>query len=200
MFAALSIQNRMLARDLEIYLKDIRQGNQLAFEKVFKALYADLCRYANSLLHDPDEAEDLVQNTFVILWEKRQHIVIESSLKAYLYKAVYNHCLNKVKHLQVRQQHREYTLNHSDELASGLPLGLHELQTQIERALQKLPEQCGKIFNMSRYDELKYQEIADILGISIKTVENQMGKALKIMREELSDYLVSIIIFLNIIL
>jgi RNA polymerase sigma-70 factor (family 1) len=197
MFAFAPVLNRKLAINIDIHIEEIRNGNQAAFEKVFRLLYADLCRYANNMLRDKDEAEDLVQNTFVGFWEKRQQIIVVGSLKSYLYKAVYNHCLNKIKHATVKQEHEAYVANNFSEAAIGSNYLANELEENIEKAIEKLPEQCGKIFKMSRFDELKYQEIADILEISVKTVENQIGKALKIMRVELSEYLVSLLIFIS---
>jgi RNA polymerase sigma-70 factor (family 1) len=198
MFVNTLFLDKILTADLNIYLDDIRSGNQQAFEKVFRQLYAPLCHYAHNLLHNKDEAEDLVQNTFVHFWEKRQEITVIGSLKAYLYKAVYNHSLNKIKHWGIRQEHQSYVQHSYTEASLDHTLAATELQAGINKALSKLPEQCAKVFGMSRFDELKYQEIADILGISVKTVENQMGKALKIMRAELAEYLVSVLIFLSI--
>jgi RNA polymerase sigma-70 factor (family 1) len=196
MFAFAPALDRKLAINLDIHIEEIRNGNQFAFEKVFRLLYADLCRYANNMLRNQDEAEDLVQNTFVAFWEKRQQIMVVGSLKAYLYKSVYNHCLNKIKHGKIRLEHESYVINNFSEASLGQPHIANELEGNIEKAIEKLPEQCQKIFKMSRFDELKYQEIADILEISVKTVENQIGKALKIMRIELSEYLLSLLIII----
>ncbi len=198
MFVFSPVLNRTLALDLEIHLPEIKNGNQKAFEVVFKALYGDLCRYAYSILKDKDESEDLVQNTFVIFWEKRDQILIMGSLKSYLYKSVYNHFLNKIKHLGVRQEHQNHFKYTNSEAYSDTGNVANELENRIDQAIERLPTQCGKIFKMSRYEELKYQEIADVLDISVKTVENQIGKALKLMRLELSEYLVSLLIFFSI--
>jgi RNA polymerase sigma-70 factor (ECF subfamily) len=169
----------------------IRQGQESAFEQMFRTYYERLCHYANSILKDLDEAEEMVQTVFLNIWEKRADLEITLSLKAYLYRAVHNHCLNRIKHYGVRENHREYALNHQSDSHDAVAEAIYgsELEERIEQAVRKLPEQCQVVFRMSRFEELRYQEIADKLGLSIKTVENQIGKALRIMRTELADYL-----------
>lgn len=168
----------------------LRQGDGKAYESLFKGYYRRLCSYANTLLNDPDESEEVVQQTFIQLWERRTALEINLSIQAYLFKAVRNSSLNKIKHGKVRQM---YAAEMSARSAKSEPASQmtfqNELQKQIHQAIESLPEQCRIIFKLSRFEELKYVEIADHMGISIKTVENQMGKALKIMREKLKDYL-----------
>ena len=135
---------------------------------------------------------------FLVVWEKREALIITTSLKSYLYRAVHNRCLNRIKHTSVRDEHREHT-RYVGETTVESPMQTllgNELSVQIQRAIQKLPEQCRLAFTLSRYEELKYGEIADQLGISIKTVENQIGKALRILRTELSDYLPILLVWL----
>ena len=169
----------------------IQTGNERAFEVVFKRYYAVLHQYACAMLKDEDEAEEIVQMMFATIWEKRETFEISISLKSYLYRAVHNASLNRIKHLSVRSQHQAHTLYYSNEgeESTANVMAQNELTQQIEKAVLRLPEQCRLIFRLSRFEELKYQEIADQLGLSIKTVENQIGKALKIMRLELSEYL-----------
>ncbi len=179
----------------QIDWEPISQGDKQAFEQVFKSYYALLCRYAKSLVNDLDEAEEVVQNTFYIIWSKRETLEIKGSLKAYLYRAVHNDCLNKLKHLQIRKAHADH-YKHTNSGAyedTGKALQAKELRQKIEQAIVTLPEQCGKVFRLNRFEELKYQEIAEQLNISVKTVENHMGKALKLMREQLKDYLPSLL-------
>lgn len=169
----------------------IRQGNERVFETIFKRHYQTLCNYACGILKDMDDAEEVVQSIFLKFWEQREEIEINVSLKSYLYRAVHNTCLNRLKHLKIQETYRQYVgdyLENTYDSATDI-LDKVELENRIANALEKLPEQCRLIFKMSRFEELKYQEIADRLGLSIKTVENQIGKALKIMRTELSDYL-----------
>jgi RNA polymerase sigma-70 factor (ECF subfamily) len=172
-------------------LEALQAGDENAFEMIFREHYQALCRYANSFLQDRDEAEEVVQSSFLAIWEKRNTIFITSSLKSYLYRAVRNSCLNVIKHEKIKQVHVDHemkVLSPADENTSDAVLS-NELEKQIYIAMQALPEQCRLVFKMSRFEELKYQEIADQLNISVKTVENQIGKALKIMREQLQEYL-----------
>lgn len=174
----------------------IREGNERIFEETFRKYYQSLCNYANSILKEMDEAEEVVQNLFLSIWEKRSDLEINISLKSYLYRAVHNHCLNRIKHLKVREEYQQYAVNFYDASYESVSQTVmkNELETKIEEAIRKLPEQCRLIFRMSRFEELKYHEIAEQLELSPKTVENQIGKALKILRVELAEYLPLIII------
>lgn len=174
----------------------IREGNERIFEETFRKYYQSLCNYANSILKEMDEAEEVVQNLFLSIWEKRSDLEINISLKSYLYRAVHNHCLNRIKHLKVREEYQQYAVNFYDASYESVSQTVmkNELETKIEEAIRKLPEQCRLIFRMSRFEDLKYHEIAEQLELSPKTVENQIGKALKILRVELAEYLPLIII------
>ena len=183
--------------DSEI-LMAIRQGNERVYETIFRKHYQALCNYACGILKDMDDAEEVVQSIFLKHWEQRESIEINVSLKSYLYRAVHNTCLNRLKHLKIQDTYRQYVgdyLEESFDSATDI-MDKNELENRISEALEKLPEQCRIIFKMSRFEELKYQEIADKLGLSIKTIENQIGKALRIMRAELSDYLPVIFLFM----
>ncbi len=177
----------------------IRQGNESIFEETFRKYYQSLCNYANSILKEMDESEEIVQQLFLNIWEKRSELEINISLKSYLYRAVHNHCLNRIKHLKVREEYSQYANNYYDSSYESVSQTVvkNELESKIEAAIKKLPEQCRIIFNLSRFEELKYNEIAEQLEISPKTVENQIGKALKILRIELAEYLPLIIICLR---
>lgn len=167
------------------------------YEIIFNKYYQALVNYAYTILKDNDESEDVVQRVFVSIWEKRESIQVHTSLKALLYKAVYNSCLNVIKQQKVRTNYNKEIQFRSENFTVSETIQQKELQQRIEQAIGSLPEQCAKIFRMSRFDNLKYQEIADKLHLSVKTVENQMGKALKLMREQLKDYLPFILILLN---
>ncbi|MCC6371886.1 MAG: RNA polymerase sigma-70 factor [Bacteroidia bacterium] len=173
------------------YWQLIRQGDKAAFEQVFRQFYKALGNYACSVIKDKDEAEEVVQNMFFNLWNRRQKLDINTSLKSYLYRAVHNDCLNRIKHAKVRSIYAEdykstVSAAYDDSLKT---LNAKELNKKIHSAIDELPEQCGLVFRLSRFDNLKYNEIATQLDISVKTVENHMGKALKLMREKLKDYL-----------
>lgn len=171
--------------------------NKIAFEQLFTTHFKRLYAYALTIVKEEMTAEEMVQNVFFKIWEKKGKVDIQTSVTAYLYRSVYNESLNYLKHKKVKSAYQSHTVyqnkNQSDNAASRLQLS--ELQQKLDIALSELPEQCRTIFQMSRFEELKYQEIADKLGISIKTVENQMGKALKILRVKLADYL-PILLFL----
>lgn len=159
-----------------------------AFERLFKSHFRRLHAYACTLLRESHQAEEMVQNVFVKLYERVERIRIETSMEAYLYRAVYYECLNHHKHLKVRRAYQTHA-SRQGEPSVGEPAPLKELETRLREAMNELPEQCRTIFQLSRFEALKYREIADVLEISVKTVENQMGKALRLLRERLVDYL-----------
>ncbi|WP_266366347.1 RNA polymerase sigma-70 factor [Tellurirhabdus rosea] len=173
-------------------LTAIRQGDEKTFEQVFRQFYNALCQYAYTYVKDWDDAEETVQAVFLTVWEKRETLDIQVSLKSYLYRAVHNRCLNRIRHAAVQaeyQQQASVELQMQSAEAPSQTLIADELSVHLQNAIQKLPTQCRIIFEMSRFEELKYGEIAERLGLSIKTVENQIGKALRILRTELADYL-----------
>ena len=163
----------------------------VAFEQLFKMHFRGLHAYAYTIVKDDALAEDIVQNVFFKVWEKRELLEIESSHKAYLYKAVYHDSLNYLKHKKVKAAHAMHVVHQANdkvENTSGKVLTT-ELKQRILVALNELPEQCRTVFQMSRFEGLKYQEIADEMGLSVKTIENQMGKALKLLRLKLVEFL-----------
>lgn len=173
------------------YWLQVSQGDKKAFEQLFNAYYQPLCNYACSMLKDIDESEEVVQNTFFNIWSKRESLQITASFKAYVYRAVHNDCLNKIKHGKVKAV---YAADYKSTMSGGFSdnggtLDAKELGRQIHEAIASLPEQCGNVFRLSRFENLKYNEIAEQLEISVKTVENHMGKALKLLRVRLKDYL-----------
>jgi RNA polymerase sigma-70 factor (family 1) len=181
----------------EITIHDFKSGDTETFEGVFHTHYKALAIYAKTILKDMDDAEDTVQQVFISIWEKRKTLEVHTSLKALLYKSVHNACLNRIKQQTVRTKYAAEVQYQAQEWKTDDGMQQKELQKHIEQALNALPEQCGKIFRMSRFEHLKYQEIADQLGLSVKTVENQMGKALKIMKVHLKDYLPIVLIIIS---
>jgi RNA polymerase sigma-70 factor (ECF subfamily) len=173
-------------------IKPLPADSEKEFEQLFKEHFKNLYAYAFTILKNEAIAEEIVQNVFYKIWEKKVPDTIETSLKAYLYKAVYHESLNYLKHQKIKARYQLYVMhqtnNHNDQGASRKIL-VKELEEKIRDAMNALPQQCRTIFQLSRFEGLKYQEIADQLGISIKTVENQMGKALKQLRVKLIDYL-----------
>lgn len=180
----------MHPEELEI-MNRIRQGDMEAYETVFRAYYSSLCLFAVRYLKRVDLAEEIVQDLFLTLWEKRRVLSLETSLKSYLYRAVHNNALKYLQHQKVVEKHASQTINqmqyHADEPVHNLQS--EELAGLVGKAFAAMPAKTKEIFDMSRNEGLKYGEIADRLGISVKTVEAHMGSALKILREHLREYL-----------
>lgn len=169
------------------------------FEEVFKTHFKGLHSYACTIVRDESTAEEMVQNVFYKLWEKREQIKVEQSIASYLYRAVYNESLNFIRHSKVKYAYQADAVRTMSEAGNtSTNAETRELEQKIQVALSELPEQCRTIFQMSRFEDLKYREIADKLGLSVKTVENQMGKALKVLRHKLAEYLpVLWLLFIN---
>ncbi len=172
-------------------LECLQNNDEKVFETFFRTYYQRLCNYANTILNDMDEAEEMVQNAFLTLWEKRETIEVHTSLKSYMYRTVYNSSLNRVKHLKVQQKHGEFykhsaTLTHE---STSEKLMESELENMARNAVEQMPPQCRAVFKLSRFENLSYAEIAQQLGISVKTVENHMVKALRTLRVKLKDFL-----------
>jgi RNA polymerase sigma-70 factor (ECF subfamily) len=165
-------------------MQKIRQGNEDSFTEAFDCYYPCLCYYADKFIHDIDEARSLVQQVFVDLWVKRHKIVIEQSLKSYLFKAVQNCALDYLKHKTVETKYIREAQSETAVFDRNL-IEEAELSARINTAIEELPEKCREIFILCRFEELSYNEITGRLGISIKTVEMQMGIALKKLRSKL---------------
>jgi RNA polymerase sigma-70 factor (ECF subfamily) len=170
-------------------LGKIRRGNIHAFEQLFHSYYQGMYAYALSLLHKPEICEEVVQDVFYNIWKNREAIRITKSWQSYLFRAVYNNSM-----MYLRKQQRERPLE--EKLLQGtrdsedphLILQYEEAEDLVSDVLEKLPERCRQIYLMNRRDGLKYKEIAQQLDISVKTVEANMGKALKALRKVLEKY------------
>lgn len=182
-----------------LQLQALADGDITTFEMLFRTYYQPLCNYAYTFLQDRQDAEEIVQSTFLMVWEKKNELAIRTSVKPYLYAMVRNACLNALKHEKIKQRHAGEELATAERSYDSVAhiVATNELEIRIKEAIDELPEQCRMVFKLSRFEELKYSEIAEQLGISIKTVENHMGKALKIMRDRLRDYLPIILVMLN---
>lgn len=168
--------------------KKLFQDNE-HFHRLFKENYSALCHFAVALIKNTAEAEDIVQNSFVKMWENQDRIQIEISPKAYIYRAVKNACLNQIKHKKIREQYQLHVQNSDEINVKETEIEKNELIIRINESIEKMPKQRQAIFKMSRFEGLKYKEIAEKLSISSKTVENHMGLAMKFLKEELKDYL-----------
>jgi RNA polymerase sigma-70 factor, ECF subfamily len=170
----------------------MRMGDEQAFELFFRKYNIRLCAFANKFLEDPEEAQEVVQDMFVKIWESREEIDPENSLKSYVFKTVQNLAINRLRRKKVESRYTEiYKLVYIDnnEFSAHESLLAKELEAHIIHSIKKLPAECKKIFELSRNEGLKYREIADTLHISVKTVETQMSKALRSLRLELIDYI-----------
>jgi RNA polymerase sigma-70 factor (ECF subfamily) len=168
----------------------IKQDDLVEFEKLFKSFYSPLCNYAFKFLKDMDLAEEIVQDFFYNYWKNRHTMNIQISIKSYMYRAIRNNSLKYIEHVQVVKR---YEQNYKDTNSADMGFETNELEVKelndiIEATLNELPERCRQIFKMSRFEGLKYFEIAEKLSISIKTVEANMGKALQLFRKNLKHY------------
>jgi RNA polymerase sigma-70 factor (ECF subfamily) len=175
-----------------------RPFDETEFEMLFKQHFKPLCFLAQRYVKDLDMAREIVQESFMALWDKRGGLDASKPVKAYLSTIVYNKSLNYLR----SEKKFDKDLLISEHLM-GDPIGeytdaliVKDIQAKIDQAMEELPEKCREIFMMNRYKHLKYQEIADKLQISVKTVEAQMSKALQRMRISLSEYLTWAIIIL----
>ena len=203
MRAALSLEQELSYFGMELKNEQIASllvvRDEAAFELVFKTHYKNLYAYALTILKDEDEAEEIVQQVFFKLWERSEQLNIDGPIAAYLYRAVHNESLNFLKHQKVKQAHRlhvAYNMKNKSEQPQTKMIS-KELENKFREALNELPEQCRTVFQLSRFENMKYKEIAEKLQISVKTVENHMGKALKLLRTQLIDFLPLLFLLLN---
>jgi RNA polymerase sigma-70 factor (ECF subfamily) len=166
------------------------RNDEQALELMFREHYSFLCQAVVRIVQDPHTAEDLVQDVFLELWRKRQSLCINLSLKAYLRRAAINKTLNHLRsrRIQWEQEEAMADLQVSQESMAAQMDGM-QLEKAVEHAIGQLPERCRLVFTLSRFEELSNAEIAARLEISVKTVENQMTKALRVLRSALGPYL-----------
>ena len=169
-------------------LEEFRRGNEKAFETVFRTYYGPLCVFAGSILQNEGAAEEVVQDFFVKLWEDRSRLLVQTSLKSYLFQSVKNQALNVIKHEKIKLRHAQHVVDQAEKSDFSDLFVEPGLLEAIERGIDELPEKRREIFRLSREEGLKYREIAEKLNLSIKTVEAQMGLAIKYLREKLKHY------------
>jgi RNA polymerase sigma-70 factor (ECF subfamily) len=174
-------------RDL---LPALRRGDRDAFDAIFRAHYAALVRLAEGLLPGRGLAEEVVQDVMLELWRRRESLTVQESLRAYLFRATRNRALNRLRHERVEMVSAPLVRSGTVREADAEPnLVEMEIRAALEQALERLPERCREVFTLSRTHGLRYAEIAQALDISVKTVEAQMGKALRLLRQELAPWL-----------
>ncbi len=171
-------------------LARLRQGDHTAFDALFRQWYELVVRSANRVLHEPQVAEELAQDVFLELWRRRDQLPAGSSIPGYLMQAVRNRALNHLRHLQVQKKSQLFVeaLSEPAEQADA-DAQANELAQAIGDAIADLPPRTREVFLMSRERNLKYSEIAEQLGVSVKAVEANMSRALRQLREKLSPFL-----------
>ena len=160
------------------------------FEKLFRLYNKDLCNLAFNLVRDKDAAKDIVQDVFLKLWKNRGEVSFGEQIKHYLFKATAHTAMNHIRFNKKIIRVEDDTMLHNIQAsANHQEIGYTELELRVRQAIDKLPAKCKTIYLLSRHEGLKYQEIADTLDLSIKTVENQMGIALEKLRQQLKPFL-----------
>jgi RNA polymerase sigma-70 factor (ECF subfamily) len=172
----------------EYIWRSIQQKNGRAFEKYYKEHYKGFFLVAVNYLKDPGRAEEVVNDVFLRLWQSPDTLQIESSLKSYIYRAVINRSLNELSKNKRDLRHQKELTHRPEETVEIKGIEDNELKISLYKAIDQLPDQCRKVFQMSRFEELKQQEIADRLGISIKTVKNHITHALKQLNKTLGEW------------
>lgn len=183
-------------KNIDIVLfENTKDGCKKSFQKLFEIYYSDLVRFANIYLHDNDHSEEVVQEFFTQFWVNKTQIEIKTSLKSYLYKSIRNRSFNFLRD-------KRNDLSVDEDLSVINKIVIHEdihefdfelMKSCITTAIDELPEKCGQIFRLSREENLSYKEISDKINVSHKTVENQMGIALKKLRSKLKPLLEAIV-------
>jgi RNA polymerase sigma-70 factor, ECF subfamily len=176
--------------DMEL-VERIRKGDEKAFEILFRSYYKTLCYFAHKIVKDAIVAEEIVQDIFYYIWDKRAMLDLNTSVKSYLFKSAHNNSLKYLRHQKIVAGYEDRvkaSLEASYELQENYA-EVGEIMHIIQQTLEQVPERSREIFNLNRNEGLKYQEIAEQLNVSIKTVEAHMTSVLKLFRENLKEYL-----------
>ena len=190
-------QNQTMFDQTNELLIDGKDG----FKYIFQQFYQPLYHLSSHYLEDPDDAKEAVQEAFVKLWGIRQNLDKDSNIRNFLFTLVKNNCLNLLKRKQLLLKHHEkikwMEMHYQYESLSRMGddyLEFNELKDKIDLAIRNLPEHCRLVFEMSRFEQLKNREIAEKLGVTQKTVEAHLSRALKILRNDLKEYLPILIV------
>ena len=181
--------NQRVVTDAEI-LAGLRRGDSSAFDTIFREWYPRLVLISDRIVGERQVAEDLAQEVFLELWRRRETLSLETTVHAYLLQSVRNRSLNHLRHVQVRRRSAPEVVEMSgNSTPADAGAVAAELAVAIQDAMQSLTPRCREVFQLSREKGLKYSEIATTLGVSVKAVEAQMGKALRVLRERLAPWL-----------
>ena len=171
-------------------LERLRAGSEPAYDHIFRTSYPHLVGMAEAMLGDRADAEEAAQEVMVELWRRRERLVIDTSLRAYLFRATRNRALNRIRHERaIRQSESHARAEVTIPARADDNLTEAEIDAALKRAVTELPPRCREVFELSRVHGLRYGEIANVMDISVKTVEAQMGKALRSIREQLAAWL-----------
>jgi RNA polymerase sigma-70 factor (ECF subfamily) len=175
----------------KILIDKLKNDDQVSFSIIFSSYYSDLVHFAFHFIRDLSVSEEIVQELFLKIWENRHYLEIGSSLKSYLLKSVQNRCIDYTRHNNIRQRYISSILeNHFDSVRDTEEYLLHsELDEKLREALQKIPSDLAEPFTMSRLQGMNYEGIARKLGVSVRTVEVRIAKALLLLKKELKDFL-----------
>ena len=180
----------MSKENLQEILQQLQTDDKAVLKSLFQQYYLSVCRSIHRLVRDKAATEDIAQDVFIKFWEKRKQLNITSSVAAYLHRMATNEAISFLRRKKYFEPEEVIEQALPNNFYSGEDQLLQsELQEKITDAINSLPPKCRAVFQLSRFDGLTYQQIATQLGISIKTVENQMGKALRVLRERMKGYL-----------
>lgn len=182
----------LLASYEKILIGKLINDDQDAFTILFTRYYEDLVRFSFGITHNSDASEEIVQEVFLKLWENRSKLEIHSSIKSFLLKSVQNRSIDSLRHISITNKYVSKVLDHPVLLENDTEnyILYSELENHLSTALGKIPSQFAEVFLMSRMESMNYHEIADKLGISVRTVEVRMSKAISLLREKLKDFLI----------
>jgi len=188
-------------------IQSLKQGDEHAFELLFKMYFKKLCIYANNYLHNKEETENIVKDSFVKIWERRADLPIDSSLAGYLYTTVRNHAINYLqrerrKNTFLKNARKDFEQEYETFLSSidDYPVAnliLQDINAQIRKVVNTLPPQCREVFMLSRFEMLSHEEISERTGITVSTIKTQIVRALAKLRIELIEYLAVLIFIIN---
>lgn len=191
--------SELLASYERILLEKLTRNDQGAFTIIFTKYYTNLVRFSFGITRNADASEEIVQDVFLKLWESRNALEIHSSLKSFLLKSVQNRSIDSLRHSSITHKYASLVLDHPilSENDTENYILFSELENKFDHALSKIPAEYAEVFRMSRIEILSYHEIAGKLGISVRTVEVRIGKALSLLREELKEFLILAFILLQ---
>ena len=183
----------------------LQNGNEETYLLLFRKYYVSLCAYSRKYVGRKDVAEEIVSAVFFKIWENRKSLKIKESVKAYLFQAVCNNSLNHLRNLKKEESLEDYfneTTSDNIGFISSLDeekestLLMEDISLKIEEVVQQLPQQQQKAFRLKRFEGKKNKEVAEIMGISVKTVEMHLSKAMFTLREKLKNYLPAFLLFI----